>query len=63
MTKQEKREMLLLIMLEDCANLFKLQGYARVKDKLEANIKKLYPTGKPDTTKMRETLENARRMD
>jgi hypothetical protein len=62
MTRQDKREILLLVMLEDCANVFKLRGYTKAATKIEANLQRLYPNGKPDTTEARETI-NARRMD
>lgn len=53
----QRRELLLLIMVEDAAKLFKLIGYSKVAEKLNLNLEKIYINGRPDTGPIREKLE------
>jgi hypothetical protein len=52
-----KREILLLVMVEDAAKLFQLIGYNKVTEKLNRNLERLYTDGRPDTRSVRTQLE------
>ena len=51
-----RQEMLLLILLEDASKLFRYIGYTKVSNKIEKNLERIYPDGRPDTEKFREEL-------
>jgi hypothetical protein len=52
----KRRELLLLILIEDASKLFKVIGHSKVSEKIEKNLERLYVNERPDTGPLRKEL-------
>lgn len=53
---EDNKELLLLIMVEDASKVFKVIGYGKVAEKIEKNLERIYPNGRPTTSGLRRNL-------